>query len=70
MIIKVDFDFFKTPAGAEFELIPQSYQLNVCDCCGRKRKCDLYQSVDGGTFVDLCRSCFKDHAEVVKDAAD
>lgn len=42
-----------------FTLIEGTYEANVCDCCGQKRRCDYYYSdnQNGRTFVDLCRSC-------------
>lgn len=69
MKIRVDFEFFRTPAGSVYELVEDSYSMNVCDCCGKPRSCDYYVCKDNGggdwTFLDLCRSCKKTHAEVV-----
>lgn len=69
MIIKVDFEFFRTPAGSEYDLIEGTYGRNVCDCCGRSRMCDYFRHDEDDpmktTFLDLCRPCQKVHAEVV-----
>lgn len=68
MKIRVDFEFFRTPAGSEYELVEGSYARNICDCCGKPRSCDYYVCKKGQgdwTFLDLCRSCRKIHAEVV-----
>lgn len=64
MKIRVDFEFFREPVGTIYELIENTYELNVCDCCGKKRKCDYYTSEHA--FLDLCRTCRKEHAEVVE----
>lgn len=42
MKIRVDFEFFRTPAGSVYELVEDSYSMNVCDCCGKPRSCDYY----------------------------
>ncbi len=69
MMIRVDFEFFRTPAGSVYERIEGSYSMNVCDCCGKPCRCDYYVCKDNGgsdwTFLDLCRSCKRIHAEVV-----
>ena len=65
--IKVDFQFFHAPAGTIYHRIEGTYEMNVCDCCGRNRSCDFYESDDGSTLMDLCRRCKKKHAEVVED---
>lgn len=41
MEVRLPFDFFRVPAGTPFYLIEDTYELNVCDVCGKKRKCDL-----------------------------
>lgn len=64
MKIRVDFEFFREPVGTIYELIENTYELNVCDCCGKKRKCDYYSSEHA--YLDLCRTCRKEHAEVVE----
>ena len=64
--IKVDFSFFSAPAGSVYRQIEGTYELNVCDCCGKKRSCDLYASVDWSVLLDICRNCKKTHAEVVE----
>lgn len=64
MKIRVDFEFFREPVGTIYELIENTYELNVCDCCGKKRKCDYYSSEHA--CLDLCRTCRKEHAEVVE----
>ena len=65
--IKVDFRFFSAPAGTVYHRIIGTYELNVCDCCGMKRSCDFYESEDGSTLLDLCRTCKKTHAEVLEE---
>ncbi len=71
MKVRVDFEFFKTPAGSVYELIENTYEKNICDCCGNARKCDFFRLCDEEdparvTFLDMCRKCQKDHAEVVE----
>lgn len=70
MRIKVDFEFFGTPAGSEYELIEDSYAGCVCDCCGIYRQCDYYVHESNrpfdSTFLDLCRKCRKEHAKVIE----
>lgn len=70
MKVKVDFEFFGAPAGSEYELVEGTYERNICDCCGKGRMCDFYRHDEEDpmktTFLDLCRSCRKEHAEVVE----
>ena len=40
-----------------WELIPNTYEMNVCDYCGSKRKTDYYQSLNQQVFCDICRTC-------------
>ena len=57
MEVRLPFDFFRAPAGTPFYLIENTYALEVCDVCGKKRTCDYYQSKDPVVFLDVCRSC-------------
>lgn len=66
-MIRLKKSFFSAPVGTKLILIPDTYELNVCDICGKKRQCDYYQSEEfegicGPTsvFVDVCRQCKKD----------
>ena len=64
--VKIDFPFFSVPAGSTYRRIEGTYELNVCDCCGKKRSCDLYAAEDWSTLLDLCRNCKKTHAEMME----
>ena len=75
MRVRTDFDFTRhAPAGSEFVRILDTYQMDICDCCGKKRKCDLYEHAytsDLGygdvVFMDLCRTCAREQTvEVVE----
>ena len=71
-IIKTTFDFTShAPTGSEFTLVKDTYESNVCDCCGNRRKCDLFvhfytnsMGYKDTVFLDLCRSCRKKQTEV------
>lgn len=69
MIIRIDFRFCRNRVGTEYRLIDGTYARTVCDCCGHSRQCDYYihegDRPTDVTFLDLCRSCRKNHAEVV-----
>ena len=75
MRFRTDFAFTShAPVGSEFVLIPDTYESNICDCCGNRRKCDLFEhayTTDLGTgdvvFMDLCRSCRKTHTVEVEE---
>ena len=59
MSYKSKVPIFNAPAGTVFYYIANSYELNVCDICGKKRKCDWFECEDIGilTGFDCCRSC-------------
>ena len=66
--IVLDFPFTShAPAGTIFHHIPDTYGPAVCDCCGMKKKCDYWKTDDTDiwdcVFLDLCRTCLKEHAE-------
>lgn len=75
--MKVRYDLAFTshaPAGSVFYRVADTYEMNICDCCGNKRKCDLYEhsyETKYGTadvvFMDLCRTCAKEHTTEVKE---
>ena len=48
-------------AGDRFVLIKDTYDLEICDLCGKKRKCDWFE-YDGENYtgIDVCRGCQKD----------
>ncbi len=75
MRVRTDFAFTShAPAGSEFIRIANTYASDICDCCGKRRKCDLYEhayTTDHGTgdvvFMDLCRTCAKEHTAEVEE---
>lgn len=60
--VKISIDFFGIHKGDEIKSIgPDSYP-EVCDCCGKKRRCHGFESVgniSGWTIIDLCHECQK-----------
>lgn len=50
------------PRGSIFYLMPDGYQPDVCDLCGKKRKCEWLEFVGSSwTGLDVCRSCLRDN---------
>lgn len=62
----IDQNQFCFDAGDLFELKDNSYMLEICDICGKKRKCDWleYKGPEYKTGMDVCRECQK---EILKD---
>ena len=62
MIVKIKEPFFRAPAGSIAVRVDGTYDTEVCDVCGKKRKCDWYEwrpGIAGMTGMDICRSCAK-----------
>lgn len=56
--------------GDTFHLMPNSYEMNVCDVCCQKRKCDWLENDElgnGKTGMDCCRSCQKRILKAVEE---
>lgn len=56
--------------GDTLHLMPDSYEMNICDVCGQRRKCDWLENChleDGRTGMDCCRTCQRKILEVVED---
>lgn len=65
-------DAFIFNAGDRFELIDGSYDYEICDICGNKRKCDwlayrVKPNPEGKTGFDCCRTCEKNVLVEVKE---
>ena len=64
MRIKISESFFHAPIGSTLIRIENTYQLEVCDMCGKKKKCDWFEwdpHISGMTGMDVCRTCAKIH---------
>ena len=48
-----------TYGGRLYALVSGTYDMEICDICGRRRKCDYWQSYGESDkrFWDICRSC-------------
>ena len=65
----IDQPVFIFDAGDEFELMSDTYDIEVCDACGNKTKCDwLEYQGHGKTGMDMCRSCEKKYLKSVEKA--
>ena len=59
---KIDFRFFSEPAGTIYysDYDDDTYS-EVCDCCGKRKKCVCLHSDQYKTIMDICRECLKNH---------
>lgn len=55
--VKLPQQWMGIPEGTKLVISLNSYEENICDCCGQKRMCDWFEWEDGG--LDLCRKCAK-----------
>lgn len=57
--IRIRDAFFSLPPGSILKLIPETYDTEVCDVCGEKKRCDWYEPVENSTTtgMDVCRRC-------------
>lgn len=61
----IDFGFFSVAADSQWHEDCSEYS-EVCDSCGRKRKCHCLVSDEHHTIMDICRGCLKAHGRVVE----
>lgn len=60
-LIKLEKPFFHYIGT--LKVVPETYDNEVCDICGRRRKCDWYEPVvrkdpwTDLTGMDICRQC-------------
>ena len=67
-IYKIEEPVFIFEAGDTFNLMPDSYESNICDVCGQRKKCDWLENRvlgNGKTGMDCCRTCQK---KILKEA--
>jgi len=52
---------FNAPVGTYFALCENTYEMTVCDVCGKKKKCDFFECwcFKPITGFDCCRTCRK-----------
>ena len=60
---------FTAPAETLFRKVDQTYDTEICDICGRKRKCWWLEDTDISilTGCDCCNECLKKNFEEVKE---
>lgn len=54
-----DVDETLTYEGRTYVLVSGTYDMEICDICGKRRKCDYWQSYGDSDkrFWDICRGC-------------
>lgn len=61
-VIRIEDEFFK--------LVEGTYEMNVCDRCGCRRKCDWWENVTftgiWTTGYDFCRECSEELREDIE----
>ena len=67
-IFRIKEPVFIFDAGDKFELKADTYDNEICDACGMKKKCDWleYQGYNK-TGMDMCRTCEKKYLEEVAE---
>ena len=60
---------FTAPADTLFRKVDQTYAVEVCDICGKKRNCWWLEFTDISTLTgcDCCNTCLKRNFEEVKE---
>ena len=60
---------FTAPADTLFRKVDQTYAIEVCDICGKKRNCWWLEFTDISTLTgcDCCNTCLKRDFEEVKE---
>lgn len=60
---------FTAPADTLFRKVDQTYAIEVCDICGKKRNCWWLEFTDISTLTgcDCCNTCLKRNFEEVKE---
>ncbi len=60
---------FTAPADTLFRKVDQTYAIEVCDICGKKRNCWWLEFTDISTLTgcDCCNTCLKKNFEEVKE---
>ena len=60
-------DMCSLKRGSKF-IMADAYALEICDICGKKRKCEwLEYRGNGFTGLDVCRSCLREKFEKVEE---
>lgn len=61
-MIMIEKPFFSAPAGSTLKLLHDTRMAQVCDVCGKRRRCDWYEwepRIIGMTGMDVCPTCAK-----------
>lgn len=59
MMLALNKNIFSLKKGDILTLIIDTYALEICDVCGKKRKCDWFEQTEKLTGIDVCRECRK-----------
>ncbi len=59
--IKIQESFFSAPSGTILTIHEGTYETQVCDVCGKKKKCDYFsghfEAGHHAVYMDVCRAC-------------
>ena len=68
MTYKSKISILNAPVGTVFYRVANSAEMNICDVCGCRKKCDWYECEDLWiiTGFDCCRTCSKEALEEIE----